>query len=111
MRMFNKRLSLSLKRHERTQASLAKMTGLKPAMVNHLVRGIREPSFKTLRTLLMALPDTDARWLITGSPTLSEDDPDLVGNCESCGHQITTSQPYNRDSEGVIWHKRCPKAG
>jgi hypothetical protein len=33
----------------------------------------------------------------------------VVGTCENCGRSITLGTKYNADSEGIVWHVRCPR--
>jgi hypothetical protein len=34
---------------------------------------------------------------------------DVVGTCEGCGRSIMEGTKYNADTEGIVWHKKCPK--
>lgn len=45
---------------------LAERTGIDSTNVSHLLGGDRAPSMGTLHKLLLALPRTSARWLVTG---------------------------------------------
>jgi len=38
----------------------------------------------------------------------SVDGSQCYGLCESCGAPILEGQDYQRDSEGIMWHFRCP---
>jgi len=34
---------------------------------------------------------------------------ECIGGCEVCGEPILDGQQYNYDSDGVMWHGRCPR--
>lgn len=40
---------------------------------------------------------------------LSPESDYLHGRCESCDNLIRLGSRYNRDSEGIVWHMKCPK--
>lgn len=34
---------------------------------------------------------------------------ECIGDCEACGGPILDGQKHKYDSEGVMWHERCPR--
>jgi transcriptional regulator with XRE-family HTH domain len=63
---FAARLRAAMKETGVTQKMLAEDTGIDKTNISHLVNGDRAPSMGTLSRLLVALPEVNARWLITG---------------------------------------------
>ena len=66
MKLFHERLLKAMQDNALTQTALAARTGMDLTSVCHLVHGDRAPALSTLSRLLVALPNTNARWLITG---------------------------------------------
>jgi transcriptional regulator with XRE-family HTH domain len=64
---FPARLRMAMLSTGTSNSYLAKSTGLSASNISHLTTGQRLPSLKTLQTLLLAIPQIDARWLITGA--------------------------------------------
>jgi transcriptional regulator with XRE-family HTH domain len=63
---FGERLLVSMRVTGVGNGRLAKLSGLNQTTISHFTSGNREPSLDNLRKLLAALPEIDARWLITG---------------------------------------------
>jgi len=44
-----------------------------------------------------------------GASILDVNGRNVYGHCENCGKPIYVgADNYHHDSEGIIWHKRCP---
>lgn len=63
---FGQRLVEAIEAHETNQADFARSTMIHESNLSHYVAGDRKPGLDTMATMLRALPNTDARWLITG---------------------------------------------
>ena len=66
MSPFAERLREAMEAEGLRVADLAERTGIDSTNVSHLLSGDRAPSMGTLHKILLALPRTRARWLITG---------------------------------------------
>jgi len=44
-----------------------------------------------------------------GAEIVAVNGREAIGTCEVCGHPILVNQKHYADSEGVVWHKRCPR--
>lgn len=63
---YGRRLREALHRRAMSQALLATRTGISEQNVCHMLGDRRAPTLHTLQRVLGAVPDLDARWLITG---------------------------------------------
>ncbi len=63
---FSDRLRLAMRSQGISQTDLAKRCNTEPSWINHFTRNRRLPTFGMLARILDAMPDVDARWLITG---------------------------------------------
>lgn len=63
---FAERLSRAMKSYGVSPSQMASRTGLDITAVSHFTSGRREPSLANSARILQALPNVDARWLITG---------------------------------------------
>jgi hypothetical protein len=66
MNTFVERLKLAMQAEGVLAVTLGTKTGIHKANISHLLHGGRKPTLKTMNKLLLALPKTNARWLITG---------------------------------------------
>lgn len=63
---FAERLTFALQVTGKRRVDICNATGFSQANLSHFTTGQREPSLESLARLLEALPEVDARWLITG---------------------------------------------
>jgi len=68
MSCFGERLRTVIADRGITQGELATAAGTYPANMSQWINGTISPTVPSLRKILTALPDVDARWLITGEP-------------------------------------------
>jgi transcriptional regulator with XRE-family HTH domain len=66
MKTFGERLRNSILAHGINEAEYARKTDISPQNLSHYIAGQRKPGLDTLTTMLAALPNEHARWLITG---------------------------------------------
>ena len=66
MSTFAERLRAEVKKHGLTTTTFAEEAGMPVPHACHVLQDDREPSLKTLRKILRALPKADARKLILG---------------------------------------------
>ena len=64
--MFAKRLVLSMQVEGLRARDVCARTGFSQSNLSHFTTGQREPSISSLAKLLRAMPNVDARWLVTG---------------------------------------------
>lgn len=65
------RMRQAMKEEGLTPCALAMLTGIHVTNIRHMLRGARAPSLGTLHKILLALPKTSARWLITGKGNIN----------------------------------------
>lgn len=70
MEMFGNRLRMAIKESGKSQVDFASISGFSAQNINHFITGRREPTLGSLAKLLEAMPEVNARWLITGSRAL-----------------------------------------
>ena len=63
---FGQRLKTAMQVCGMTNGNLSKVTGLPVAHISHITGNEREPNMQTLRQILKAMPNIDARWLVLG---------------------------------------------
>jgi len=63
---FGTRLLSCMREADITHTELSAITGMDITHISHIVHDDRSPSLTTLTRILKALPEADARWLITG---------------------------------------------
>jgi transcriptional regulator with XRE-family HTH domain len=66
MKTFGERLRNSILAHKISEAAFCRKTEISAQNLSHYIAGQRKPGLDTLATMLSALPDEHARWLITG---------------------------------------------
>lgn len=64
---FGGRLKLLLDVTGIRATQLANMTGIDKTNISHIINNRRTPHLNSLQTILAALPQADARWLIMGN--------------------------------------------
>lgn len=66
-----------LKEMNLTSTKFADEIGVQRSSISHILSGRNKPSFDFIEKMLIAYPDIDAQWLITGKGTMNSDQPSL----------------------------------
>lgn len=87
-----------------TSTKFADMIGVQRSSISHILSGRNKPSFDFIEKMLIAYPDLNAQWLITGKGNMNTNQPSLFNNDEK---RIITAQESNiheikDNSEGKI---------
>lgn len=87
-----------------TSTKFADMVGVQRSSISHILSGRNKPSFDFIEKMLIAYPDLNAQWLITGKGNMNTNQPSLFNNDEK---RIITAQESNiheikDNSEGKI---------
>ncbi|MBI9052994.1 MAG: helix-turn-helix transcriptional regulator [Bacteroidales bacterium] len=100
-----------LRENNLTSTKFADVIGVQRSSISHILSGRNKPSFDFIEKMLIAYPDLDAQWLITGKGDMNSPQPSLFNhnkteeNCENLtqresniqfsstiGHEISGSQ-------------------
>jgi transcriptional regulator with XRE-family HTH domain len=65
-RTFSERLLVALRAHGLRKIDVANLTAIPSTRISRYCAGQTEPRAANVAALLRALPQTDARWLLTG---------------------------------------------
>lgn len=60
-----------------TSTKFADVIGVQRSSISHILSGRNKPSFDFIEKMLMAYPELDAQWLITGKGNMFSDQPSL----------------------------------
>ncbi|NOQ25842.1 MAG: helix-turn-helix domain-containing protein [Bacteroidales bacterium] len=87
-----------------TSTKFADMVGVQRSSISHILSGRNKPSFDFIEKMLIAYPDLNAQWLITGKGNMNTNQQSLFNNDEN---RITTAPESNiheikDNSEGKI---------
>lgn len=87
-----------------TSTKFADMVGVQRSSISHILSGRNKPSFDFIEKMLIAYPDLNAQWLITGKGNMNNNQPSLFNNDEN---RIITARESNiqeikDNSEGKI---------
>lgn len=66
-----------LKENDLTSTRFADVIGVQRSSISHILSGRNKPSFDFIEKMLIAYPDINAQWLITGKGNMSINQPDL----------------------------------
>lgn len=66
-----------LRENNLTSTKFADEIGVQRSSVSHILSGRNKPSFDFIEKMLIAYPELDAQWLITGKGTMNSDQPSL----------------------------------
>ncbi|HAN19858.1 MAG: hypothetical protein A2X13_12830 [Bacteroidetes bacterium GWC2_33_15] len=66
-----------LKENDLTSTRFADVIGVQRSSISHILSGRNKPSFDFIEKMLIAYPDINAQWLITGKGNMSNNQPDL----------------------------------
>ena len=108
-----------LKEMNLTSTKFADVIGVQRSSISHILSGRNKPSFDFIEKMLIAYPDVDAQWLITGKGNmlanqpslfnreLSENDIDLTSR-ESNNQNIQNQEQVLSNSEEIkhVLHKK-----
>ena len=91
-----------------TSTKFADMVGVQRSSISHILSGRNKPSFDFIEKMLIAYPDLNAQWLITGKGNMNTNQPSLFNSDEN---RIITARESNiheikDNSEGKIDSER-----
>jgi transcriptional regulator with XRE-family HTH domain len=66
-----------------TSTKFADMVGVQRSSISHILSGRNKPSFDFIEKMLIAYPDLNAQWLITGKGNMNTNQPSLFNNEEN----------------------------
>ena len=66
-----------LKEKNLTSTKFADEIGVQRSSISHILSGRNKPSFDFIEKMLIAYPDIDAQWLITGKGNMLSNQPSL----------------------------------
>jgi len=63
-----------------TSTKFADIIGVQRSSISHILSGRNKPSFDFIEKMLIAYPDLDAQWLITGKGEMNINEPSLFNH-------------------------------
>lgn len=75
-----------------TSTKFADVVGVQRSSISHILSGRNKPSFDFIEKMLIAYPDLNAQWLITGNGNMNINQTSLFNNDEN---PIITSRESN----------------
>lgn len=98
-----------------TSTKFADVVGVQRSSISHILSGRNKPSFDFIEKMLIAYPDLNAQWLITGKGNMNTNQPSLfnrdenriITTRESNIHEIKDNSEEKMDSENDL--KRTTK--
>jgi transcriptional regulator with XRE-family HTH domain len=80
-----------------TSTKFADEIGVQRSSISHILSGRNKPSFDFIEKMLLAYPDIDAQWLITGKGTMFSNQPSLFNE-----EKTPKSEPFLTSRESNI---------
>ena len=84
-----------LKENSLTSTKFADVIGVQRSSISHILSGRNKPSFDFIEKMLIAYPDLDAQWLITGIGDMYTNQPSLFDQKESEINNVLTQRELN----------------
>ena len=84
-----------LKENSLTSTKFADVIGVQRSSISHILSGRNKPSFDFIEKMLIAYPDIDAQWLITGIGDMYTNQPSLFDQKESEINNVLTQREFN----------------
>ena len=84
-----------LKENSLTSTKFADVIGVQRSSISHILSGRNKPSFDFIEKMLIAYPDLDAQWLITGIGEMYTNQPSLFDQKESEINNVLTQRELN----------------
>lgn len=78
-----------------TSTKFADIISVQRSSISHILSGRNKPSFDFIEKMLIAYPDLNAQWLITGKGNMLTNQPLLFNNDEIQKQNILTSRESN----------------
>jgi transcriptional regulator with XRE-family HTH domain len=69
-----------LRENNLTSTKFADVIGVQRSSISHILSGRNKPSFDFIEKMLIAYPDLDAQWLITGKGDMNSTQPSLFNH-------------------------------
>ena len=84
-----------LKENNLTSTKFADVIGVQRSSISHILSGRNKPSFDFIEKMLIAYPDMDAQWLITGKGDMYKNQPSLFDQKQSDSNNDLTQRELN----------------
>lgn len=84
-----------LKENNLTSTKFADVIGVQRSSISHILSGRNKPSFDFIEKMLIAYPDIDAQWLITGKGYMYTNQPSLFDQNQSELNNDLTQRELN----------------
>ncbi|PLX14622.1 MAG: hypothetical protein C0597_09755 [Marinilabiliales bacterium] len=78
-----------------TSTKFADEIGVQRSSISHILSGRNKPSFDFIEKMLIAYPDLDAQWLITGKGNMYSNQPSLFNDSKN---QLNDQELTSRES-------------
>lgn len=76
-----------------TSTKFADEIGVQRSSISHILSGRNKPSFDFIEKMLLAYPDINAQWLITGKGNMNINQPSLFNQYENKKTEETFTSP------------------
>ena len=84
-----------LKEKSLTSTKFADEIGVQRSSISHILSGRNKPSFDFIEKMLIAYPDIDAQWLITGKGNMMSNQPSLFNQSNHQSEENSSSRELN----------------
>lgn len=78
-----------------TSTKFADKIGVQRSSISHILSGRNKPSFDFIEKMLLAYPDLNAQWLITGKGNMFANQPSLFNRSKEKEEENLTSRESN----------------
>lgn len=78
-----------------TSTKFADKIGVQRSSISHILSGRNKPSFDFIEKMLVAYPDLNAQWLITGKGNMFANQPSLFNKTEETNKENSTPRELN----------------
>jgi transcriptional regulator with XRE-family HTH domain len=78
-----------------TSTKFADRIGVQRSSISHILSGRNKPSFDFIEKMLLAYPDLNAQWLITGKGNMLKNQPSLFNTEDEIKFENLTSRESN----------------
>ena len=84
-----------------TSTKFADEIGVQRSSISHILSGRNKPSFDFIEKMLLAYPDINAQWLITGKGNMYINQPSLFNQYENKKTEETFTSPESNIQEPI----------
>lgn len=93
-----------LKEMNLTSTKFADVIGVQRSSISHILSGRNKPSFDFIEKMLVAYPEVNAQWLITGKGNIFENQPSLFNQETDAAENTSTQRESNIQKTSMQEH-------